>query len=273
MNKSAAYHFGQHQALQLFSVQSKVAALQLLKLAASNRGSEREEPEDIAVTAAKGLAGAAAPIAANTGAALALEAMPSYRKPDVDFSDATNFDKLKRQMGESGVALERDLYDGAAMGYDDAGKATAFLPKNTSEAIAGHEIGHAKNWRKVRDLLGQRGHDALWKARGMATNLGASTVMPAGFAAAVDPDASWAPGALQAGLYAPTLIDEGLASAHSLRNLVKEHGWSKGLRRGGALAPAFATYGAIGLTPAAITAGRKAWRRYNDNSDDTGGED
>lgn len=267
---TTAYVSGTWSALGDFKLARELTETDIARLVSSPDEETAQQYDHPVTMLAKGTAGLAAPGAANNTAAVLLAREPRAPK-HLDFSSEEKFRDLAKHMGEDKVKLIRGGY-GAGMGYVK-GKPAVILPRGTSEAIAGHELGHAKNWNTIERLFGQKGRERLFGARVGTTGLGSVTTMPLSALAATDPDASWTPGAIQAGIYAPTLLDEGLASAHSLRALMQRHGVLKGLRQGSSLAPAFATYGAIGLTPAAITGGRKLWRRYNGQPRDTESND
>lgn len=247
-------------------VQGRDDALAMFKIAKA-RSSKKKDDETPEMRALIGAGAAVSPAVLNHAAVQATHLADDILKEKTDFSKKQNFRRLADAMGESDVKLLRGAPGtGAGMGYAGERRAVV-LPVGTSEATAGHELGHAKNWRTVEDLLGQSGRKGMWMGRLLGTQFGTKTMAPLAASAALDDDASWLPGSIQAGIYAPTLLDEGLASTHALRHLIKRHGVTSGLRQGLSLAPAFGTYGAIGLTPLGITAGRKAWRRYSQNSD------
>jgi hypothetical protein len=66
------------------------------------------------------------------------------------------------------------------------------------------------------------------------------------------------------------LADEGMASARAIKHMTKTHGLGKGLWKSKSLAPAFGTYAALGLTPLAITAGRKLLNRHREQQKTAG---
>ncbi len=169
-------------------------------------------------------------------------------------------DKIREQMG--GIGREELTYDmksgrGPAVAVGGP-KYNVHIPDNAKESIIGHELGHIKNdkmWGKVG-----RGINT---ASRMGSSLGA---LPAAFAAGYSDEPSWTPGLLQAGVSAPMLIDEGLASARSVKHMVKQHGLWKGLNKSKVLAPAFGTYAAMGATPLAITAVRKHLKKKKEKA-------
>jgi hypothetical protein len=238
--------------------QGKLAALRVFKLSAEDEASTQEK-------VLKALGGAATPIAVNTGAGVAYQAMSPPQTGSEDFSNKKNFRALEKAMGLSGTEHRKHL-GGAGMGYVQ-GRPTVFLPPGVSEATAAHELGHAKNWEAARRLVGSKGRDALLSARLLSMMGGVDSAIPLSAYAAADSDMSWTPAAIQAGLFAPTLVDEGLASLHAARHLVNRHGLIKGVGRSASLLPAYGTYAALGLSPAAITGGRKAWKSYSDKKD------
>ncbi len=123
-----------------------------------------------------------------------------------------------------------------------------------NETILAHELGHAKNYEQ----LGKGWRTGV----GLSTGIGRlSNPITSGIAAGQD-DPSWKPGLVQAGISAPMLLEEGMASARATRHLMKQHGMGGGLSRGGKmLLPAFSTYAAQAGMPLAITGARKLWRK------------
>ncbi len=177
-----------------------------------------------------------------------------------DLRQIARADQIREQMGGIGRdELTYDMKSGRGPAVAVGGpKYNVHIPDNAKESIIGHELGHIKNdkmWGKVG-----RGINT---ASRMGSSLGA---LPAAFAAGYSDEPSWTPGLLQAGVSAPMLIDEGLASARSVKHMVKQHGLWKGLNKSKVLAPAFGTYAAMGATPLAITAVRKHLKKKKEKA-------
>lgn len=202
-----------------------------------------------------------------------------------DYGKDHNSRSLAKRMGEKNVPLApKDArHVGPGMGFlrtrskkkGGTGKGIQpglFLPKGTSEAIAAHEVGHLKNWRAIRDLLGEKGMTQL----AMGSYLGFAgaqlTGLPATMYAAGSDDPSWVPAVAHTALATPRLLDEAAASLHAVKHLVGEHGLLKGLQSSARLLPAYGTYAAVGAAPLAITALRKYLKHRRDREDDEGSE-
>lgn len=119
-----------------------------------------------------------------------------------------------------------------------------------SEAVRAHEIGHLKNHKVV-------GRKAIAFSRQHLGTLMGLTGPAAGLYSAVADDPSYIPAAVHLGLSSPTLLDEGLASLRAYRHMVGKYGLGTGSLRSLALLPAFASYAAPALAPAAIVALRR----------------
>lgn len=168
-------------------------------------------------------------------------------------------DKIREQMG--GIGREELAYNmrsgmGPAVAVGGE-KYQVHIPDNAKESIIGHELGHIKN-------------DKMWGKVGRGVNsfsrLGASVgALPAAFAAGYSDDPSWTPGLIQAGVSAPMLVDEALASGRAVKHMVKQHGLAKGLSKSKVLLPAFGTYAALGATPLAITGVRKYLKKKKED--------
>lgn len=219
-----------------------------------------------------GAAGALAPTMSNMIAGAMAHDAPTHGA--ADFSRDDTFETLRKHMGVKDVAKLPS--DAAVMGITELRKPDEHgvpgksykdfvvgLPQGSSEATAAHELGHIKNWRGMAGLLGHERAMSLATGLAHSQNLVGATSMPLSAYAAASKDPTWTPGLLQAGLAAPRLLDEGAATYHALRHLMKQHGTMGGLRAGASLAPAFGTYAALAGAPLAITAGRKLYRHYN----------
>ncbi len=177
-----------------------------------------------------------------------------------DLRQIARADKVREQMG--GIGRDELTYNmkskmGPAVAVGGP-KYDVHIPDNAKESIIGHELGHIKNdkmWGKVG-----RGINT---ASRMGSSLGA---LPAAFMAGYSDEPTWTPGLVQAGISAPMLIDEGLASARSVKHMVKQHGLWKGLNKSKVLAPAFGTYAAAATTPLAITAVRKHLKKKKEKA-------
>lgn len=127
-------------------------------------------------------------------------------------------------------------------------------PPQTPESMIAHELGHVKN--HSRWGLG------FTAGSGISRRLSTTGAPIAAGIAAGQENPNWTPGLVQAGISAPMLLDEAAASARAGKHLVSKYGLGQGLKKALPLAPAFGTYAAMGLSPLAITAGRKLYRRY-----------
>jgi hypothetical protein len=136
------------------------------------------------------------------------------------------------------------------------GENTVNLPKGTGEAAVGHEFGHLKNEqiRRTKSKTFQRRarHTLEGSRMGMIPGALAGSAVAGGQA-----DPSYKPGLAQLAVSAPTLLEEGRASAHAARYMVKRHGLARGAMRSLPLVPAFASYATLGAMPLGITAFRK----------------
>ena len=226
---------------------------------------KKKKPEDPMMTFGKGLAGAATPIAANTAALLMAHQAPQTGARD--FSTNKNFRSLEKAMGQSGTRTLEQSSAGMGEIPDAANPAKAdwgvVMPKGTSEATAAHELGHRANWKGVDSLVGKPTSRKLFRGALQSQQLTTAASMPLSGYAAVDPEMSWAPGAVQLGVSSPRLLDEAAASLHAVKHLIGKYGLGRGLREGARLAPAFGTYAAIAGAPLGITAARKAWAKYH----------
>lgn len=136
------------------------------------------------------------------------------------------------------------------------------VPVGAPESHAAHELGHIKNYQTLGRVskrlgLGQRGNIAAPALSMISGSLGAKSGLATSAIAAGQKDPSYAPGAINAGIWAPRIADEAMASAHAVRHLAKRHGLGRGLLKSAPLAPAFGTYATMAAAPLAITAWRK----------------
>lgn len=135
------------------------------------------------------------------------------------------------------------------------------LPKDTSEAIMAHELGHART------------HAALGPVGSVAFNvpraLSRFSHGPALVYSAMAEDPSYWPSMIHLGLSTPTLLDELAASAQGVKALVGKHGLGRGLRLSASLAPAFGTYALHAGLPAGVVALRRYLANRGAESDDS----
>lgn len=139
------------------------------------------------------------------------------------------------------------------------------VPRQAKESVTAHEFGHVANhskWGKNFSRIGDLSRK-LMDARVGGVRTHALPIITSGMAAGSD-EPSWAPGAVNAAVAAPMLFDEAAASGRALKYMTKQHGVAKGLWKSKALAPAFGTYAALGLSPLAITGARKAWKKHKE---------
>ena len=163
---------------------------------------------------------------------------------------------MKRRMG-GGEKATKDYFQHHPSGAP--GEFAVMAPHNPSEAAMAHEFGHVRNhskWGKNFTNIG-----------GLSRQVAMMGAPIAGAVAAGQDEPSWTPGLVQAGLASPMLFDEAAASARAAKYLTKHHGLRKGLGHAAKLAPAFGTYAAMGLTPLAITAGRKLYNRHQEKKE------
>ena len=231
---------------------------------------KKKKPDEPLAMLGKGVVGAATPIAANTAAMLLAHEAP--RTGTADFSKEKQFRSLEEAMGQSGTRKVEGPYAGMGeIGRDRgaSGKADwgVVLPKGTSEAVAGHELGHRANWKAIDSVVGKPASRGLFRAALMSQGLTSAASIPLSAYTATDPNMSWTPGAVQLGVSAPRLLDEAAASLHAVRHLIGKYGLGKGLREGVRLAPAFGTYAAIAGAPIGITAARRAWRHVHPDNE------
>lgn len=217
------------------------------KIAAPQRPEKPEKPESRVGSA---LAGAAAPIVANT--AMAGAAYPFMNDRNRSGEETRNLAKRVHQgMGAPPEVTFQDTgHKPMAQAYDPINR-KVLHSTGSREAVIAHELGHAKNYAsKLRK--------PLMGGRALGTYLGGGTTAAiTGAMAAGDKDPSWTPGLVNLGINAPILADEAVASGRALRYMTKQHGLLKGLAKSAPLAPAFGSYAAIAGTPLAITAYRK----------------
>ena len=254
------------------------------KKAEDDKKLEKEKGTPLGVKGLKGVGGVAGATAAQMAAGhVAMSGEGTRGKQD--FGKDHNSRSLAKRMGEKNVPLAQkaDRHVGPGMGFlrtrskkkGGTGKGIQpglFLPKGTSEAIAAHEVGHLKNWRAIRDLLGEKGMTQL----AMGSHLGFAgaqlTGLPATMYAAGSDDPSWTPAVMHTALATPRLLDEAAASLHAVKHLVGEQGLLKGLGSSARLLPAFGTYAAVGAAPLAITALRKYLKHREDREAEVGSE-
>jgi len=155
--------------------------------------------------------------------------------------------------------VERKLNRGSF--FPVKAKPSVSFPDSATEAEIAHELGHTKNY----ETLGPRAGLAVNATRA----LGGLTRGPALAYSAMAEDPSYIPGLLHAGLNAPTLVDEAMASGRGLKALIGKHGLGGGLRQGMPLLPAFGTYALQAGAPLAVTGIRKALRARSEAADAT----
>ena len=226
---------------------------------ASVRGRKEEEIDPHVGT--KALAGGVAPVGTAMVAQKFLGNHIDLAGPNTLEEAVDRAGHIARKMKVT-APVEANFYDSPGMSwvntsYDTPPKFSAHFPLKAREADVALEFGHVVNRTKLRPLPTKVLN--FTRAAGMNNKL---IPTAAGAIAAADPNASWTPGLVAAGMAAPTLLDEGAASARALKYMVGQHGLKKGLARSAHLAPAFASYAALGLAPLAITAGRRLWRKH-----------
>lgn len=119
-----------------------------------------------------------------------------------------------------------------------------------------HEIGHHHTFKKG----GKANTGGLLASQ----TLSPFTTLASTIAAATENTPSWGAGILNLTAHSPILLNEALASYHGhtlLKSLSSKHPGidAQSVKT---LLPAFATYAAPALTPLAITAGRKLYRKF-----------
>lgn len=142
---------------------------------------------------------------------------------------------------------------------------TVRTPAGTKESLLAHELGHVANhsrWGKGFTGVGSLSRVLSTGGLRVGTRVVPFVPTTASAMAATDKNTSWKPGIINAAAAAPMLFDEGAASTRAVRHLVKAHGLTGGLAKSAPLLAGFGTYAAYGLTPLAITGGRKLWHRH-----------
>jgi hypothetical protein len=135
------------------------------------------------------------------------------------------------------------------------GNSSIFLGRGAGEAVAAHEMGHVKNWQKAgKGVMGRIARYANLPARIRPIQQGLPIGSMAYSAGADDP--SLTPAAINAGVFAPALVDEAMASGRAVGYMTKKHGLGKGLMRSSKLLPAFGTYATMAGAPLAVAAYR-----------------
>ena len=137
------------------------------------------------------------------------------------------------------------------------------IPSGAHDSILAHELGHSKN-QEYLDILGKKlnmgraGKSILKGFTGVSGNkLAPLSTLGSTVAAFNQDDPTYTPGLINAGVHAPRLLDEAMASGHAAKYLIGQHGLGKGLLKSLPLLPAFGTYAAGAALPSLITAYRK----------------
>lgn len=121
--------------------------------------------------------------------------------------------------------------------------------KDESSGAIAHEVGHILNDK----AWGRPGRAAHMLSRYVAGTLQPATV----FSAAVADTPTHIPGAIQAAISVPMLVDEALASSRAVHHLISTKGFKEGLKESLPLIPAFGSYAAHSAAPAVVTVIRK----------------
>lgn len=135
------------------------------------------------------------------------------------------------------------------------GKTVLMAHAESPDASILHELGHIKNMKKIPEPA-----QLLYNLSRQGTGFLPSLGLAAYTSLKKDPESN-------AGLYflgasAPTLLDEGAASFHAIKQLVKKKGLKKGLRAGVGLLPAFGTYALTASAPLIGTAANKFFKKH-----------
>jgi hypothetical protein len=119
------------------------------------------------------------------------------------------------------------------------------LRHNSSLGIAAHELAHAQQHQKYQKLLGRRGAEALMNRRPLEQTISSIS--------------AWmGKGGVGSLVQAPTLLEEGAASAVALKHIAKNFGARRAAREAIPLAGGFVTYVAQALSPMLFSALKKA---------------
>jgi hypothetical protein len=215
---------------------------------------KRERQERIHKSVLYGSAGAIAGSVAGTGSALG--ALVPRSKNSHLTEDA--FHKIKKSdglhttslnMGHDNIVGRVNSSLNYAFGHGPNTKNPKFVVSTAPSAgpsVMAHEMGHAKHWQGMSSSR-MKLHDKL-RNFGPYAGIGAGGMM-----ALSDNEKArkFAPVAVLAGS-APMVYQEGVATAHALRNLKKHYGNKVALRGAGRLGLAFGSYV---LPPVGIAAG------------------
>lgn len=150
---------------------------------------------------------------------------------------------------------------GPSAGYlrekDGPHKAILNIPRNTNEATIAHELGHVKNWNMASRLDKGKLGDALYHGYFLSRQAAPALGLAAGIYSMAHEDPSYIPAVLNLAANVPTLLDEGMATAHAVKHMVKSKGMLRGIAKSLSLVPAYGTYAGLALTPLALVAARK----------------
>lgn len=135
-----------------------------------------------------------------------------------------------------------------------------------SPALVAHEGGHAALWDK-----GNVGK-AAYGIGELSKQVTPAAALLGGGWAALQKDPTWAPTIATGAVMAPGLASEIAASALGTGALIGQYGVGEGLQKSLPMLPALASYAAPILAPAAITGGRKLYRKARGIEDDVGEE-
>lgn len=153
-------------------------------------------------------------------------------------------------------AVSFDYNKGGLVGAEVEGS------KLMSRSALGHEMGHVKNVERLANMVGEnRIHKVRKVQKAIAGAAKITTPLLSGIAA-TEEDPSWSSAGINMALHSPKLLDEGMASARAFNVLRKKEGLRGGFKSSKNLIPAFATYAAPALAPAAITGARKLYRKF-----------
>lgn len=154
-------------------------------------------------------------------------------------------------------------------GIPEHAKNTVIRPKagQTSEAIVAHELGHLQNAKLLRRMGIAKQMMVARSVSGALQRAGGGILPAAGTAYALgSEDPSWKPALAYTAAASPVLVGEGMANARAAKHMVGRYGLKKGLSMSRKLAPAYGTYLALGATPLAATAARKAWKHHQEKT-------
>lgn len=162
-----------------------------------------------------------------------------------------------------GLLSAEQRIGGLAKKYNIPYKTQIQGPPDMSEATLRHEIGHLQNVKAISEI--PYGTEAYLASRAIGRL--ATPLISAAAAASKEPSRGLGYAGLAAN--APTLLDEGLASARAVKGMVGEHGLKDGLRKSVSLAPALGTYASYAATPLGISRLREyANKRKDKNKQD-----